>query len=65
MKPSKKIYKVTTSQIEEGIEFRNYDSKNVIATDAVHAISRIRLVKTKRKQMFIESVTVIAEIDKL
>lgn len=65
MKPSKKIYKVTTLSIEEGIEFKHFDSRNVIATDALHAASRIRLVKTKTKQTFIQSVEMLAEIDKL
>lgn len=65
MKPSKKVYKVTISSIEDGVEFRNFDSQNVIATDALHAASRVRLVKTERKQSFIESVVVVADIDKL
>jgi hypothetical protein len=65
MKPSKKIYKVSITSIEEVVEFRNFDSKNVVATDAIHAASRVRLVKTQRKQTFIHSVEMIAEIDKL
>lgn len=65
MKPSKKLYRVTLSSIEDGAEFNNYDSKNVIATDALHAASRVRLVKTKRRQMFVSSIEVIGGIDKL
>lgn len=65
MKPTKKLYRVTLLSIEEGVEFRNFDSKNVIATDAANAISRIRISKTKTKQTFIQSVELISEIDKV
>lgn len=63
-KPSQKIYRVTLLSIEEGVELRDFDSKNVVATDAVHAVSRVRLSKTRTRQMFIQSVELITGIDK-
>lgn len=65
MKPSNKVYRVTTLSIEEGVEFNNFDSKNVIATDAIAAAKKVRLVKTNRKQTFIESVEYLHDIDKM
>lgn len=65
MRPSKVLYRVTILSIEDGVEFRNFDSRKVIATDALHAAGRVRLTKTKRKQTFIQSVEMISEIDKL
>lgn len=65
MKPSQKLYKVIISSIEEGLEYQNYDSKTVVATSALHAASRIRLVKTKNKQTFINLIEKIADIDRL
>lgn len=65
MKPSKKLYRVTVLLIEEGAEFHNYDSKNVVAEDALSAARKVRLVKTVRKQTFIQSIERLHEIDKL
>ena len=65
MKPSIKLYKVTLLSIEDGAEFKNFDSKNVLANDAVHAISKIRLPTRAGTQKFIQSVELIADIDKL
>ena len=65
MKPSNKLYEVRVLSIEEGAEFNNYDSKKVVATDAISASRKIRLVKTKRKQTLIQSIELISYIDKL
>lgn len=65
MKPAKKLYRVVIGAIEDGAEFNHFDSKKVIATDAMHAASRVRLRKTDRVQTFIESIEKISEIDKL
>lgn len=65
MKLSNKLYRVQISSIEEGVEFPNYDSKKVVATDALAAAKKVRLVKTKMKKTFIESIEKVSEIDKL
>ena len=65
MKPSIKLYKVTLLSIEDGAEFKNFDSKNVLANDAIHAINKVRLSKRGKTQRFIQSVELIADIDKL
>jgi hypothetical protein len=62
---SHKTYRVTILSVEDGVEFGRFDSKNVIATDALSAAKKVRLVKTKRKQTFIESIDLLNVIDKL
>lgn len=64
MKPSKKLYEVRILLIEEGVEYRHQDSKNVVAEDAISASKKVRLVKTKKKQTFIESIIKLNDIDK-
>lgn len=65
MKPAKKLYKVQIGSIEDGAEFNHFDSKRVIATDALAAAGRIRLIKTKKRITFIESIEMVSHIDKL
>lgn len=65
MNPSKKLYQVNIGAIEDGDEYANYDSKTVVAEDALKAAKRIRLVKTARKQTFISSIHKISDIDKV
>lgn len=56
---------MTILSIEDSVEFNNHEFKNVVATDAAAAMKKIRLVKTKKKQAFVESVVLISHIDKI
>ena len=56
-----KLYKLHIALIDrDGEEVSNWRSETVVATDAAHAIGRVRMGKGE----FVESVELIAHIDK-
>lgn len=57
----KKLYKVVFTMIEDNTELSNFDSINVVAENAEKAIQKAG----KRKNQFIESVTLISIIDRI
>ena len=56
-----KLYRVHTALLDEnGEEALNWSAKTVVATDAPHAVSRVRMGKHE----FVESVELISTIDR-
>lgn len=62
MKLSKKLYKVTFGLLDNGAEFKNWSSKNIVARDAIEAV---RKAKSGHKNSYVAEVQIIDLIDKL